>query len=171
MRIAAGSDFIEGNTITDLGETFCRRTIFSEGVLAVSDAAYIGGKIEADGELYGTVCFVDREPCDRPFTEVDRTFVDLVTRWIARMVERQEYDRDELIGADASLVFAAENPALDSLSGEEPSTDREPNYLETPVRTVDGEAVPCEVSGVAVADVVDGAQADVTGVVRRVGGE
>lgn len=48
--------------------------------------------------------------------------------------------------------------------------DREPNYLETPVRTVDGETVPCEVSGVAVADVLDGAQADVTGVVRRVAG-
>lgn len=227
VRVAAGSAFVEADTITDLGETFCRRTIFSEGVLTVSDAAaqgwgddpahetwniaaYIGGKVEVDGELYGTVCFVDREPRDRPFTEADRTFVELVTRWIAGMVERQEherelrsykqvidlipdaifvlddrefvlvndamvsltgYDRDELIGADASLVFAAESPALDSLSGEEPSTDPKSNYLETPVRTVDGETVPCEVSGVAVDDKVEEAQADVTGVVRRVAGE
>lgn len=226
VRIAAGSEFVRGDTVTDLGETFCRRTIFADGVLTVSDAAaegwgddpahetwniaaYIGGKIEVDGELYGTVCFVDREPRARAFNEAERTFVELVSRWISHMVDRQEYerdlrsykhvvdlipdaifvlddrefvlvndamvsltgyDRDELIGADASLVFAAEDPALESLARTKSTPDREPHYLETPIRTVDGETVACEVSGVAVPDVVDGAQADVTGVVRRVAG-
>jgi len=121
---------------------------------------------EYERELRSYKQVVDLIP-DAIFVLDDREFV-LVND---AMVTLTGYDRDELIGADASLVFDTEDLVLDGFAERVPAADREPSYLETSLRTVDGETVPCEVSGVAVADVVEEAQADVTGVVRRVAGE
>ncbi|SFC18176.1 PAS domain S-box-containing protein [Halobiforma haloterrestris] len=53
-----------------------------------------GGRIDVDGEPYGTVCFVDREPREAPFTGIERTFVDRVRRRLSHVLERREYERE-----------------------------------------------------------------------------
>nr|WP_244510259.1 PAS domain-containing protein [Natronobacterium texcoconense] len=55
---------------------------------------YAGGRIEISGELYGAVCFVDRESREPPVTESERAFVDLVCRRVEDVLERQEYERE-----------------------------------------------------------------------------
>jgi PAS domain S-box-containing protein len=109
-----------------LEESYCRRTIESDGLLAVFDAladgwgddpaydtfqlgCYLGGKIIVNDELYGTLCFASDSPRSRDFTESERTFVELASRWVGYEIERQQY-RTELerqnqrLGEFANLV-------------------------------------------------------------------
>ncbi|SEQ72687.1 PAS domain S-box protein [Natrinema salaciae] len=94
----------------DLPRTFCQETIESDGILGIYDAAaegwdehpaaedvgiscYVGGKILVEGDLYGTLCFLNSDPRDRPFTPAEKSFVDLMTRWVSQMFERREHVR------------------------------------------------------------------------------
>jgi GAF domain-containing protein len=87
-----------------LSESYCRKTIQGESLLAVQDApdegwaddpayeifelgSYIGAQILVEGELYGTLCFAATEPRDESFTERERTFVELMTRWASYELE------------------------------------------------------------------------------------
>ena len=88
-----------------LGETYCRRTLESEGLLGVEDApaegwtgdpayerweldCYLGGKVFVGEELFGTLCFVERAPRSSPFTGAERRFVELATQWVSYELER-----------------------------------------------------------------------------------
>jgi len=79
-----------------LSEAYCRKTIQTDGLLAVANASeagwtgdpaheafglecYIGGKVVVDGELYGTLCFASTDPRAEPFTELERTAVRLMS--------------------------------------------------------------------------------------------
>ncbi|MFC7059042.1 PAS domain-containing sensor histidine kinase [Halovenus salina] len=109
-----------------LEESYCKRTIESDGLLAVFDAlaegwdedpayevfelgCYIGGKVIVNDELYGTLCFASSSSRSREFTESERTFVELASRWVGYEIERQQY-RSELerqnkrLGEFANLV-------------------------------------------------------------------
>ncbi|MDZ7689367.1 MAG: PAS domain S-box protein [Halobacteriales archaeon] len=89
-----------------LEESYCRETIDGRGLLAVQMASeddkvgqeaydefglgcYVGAKLKVDGELHGTVCFADTEQREEPFTEFERTLVELVSNWISYELERQ----------------------------------------------------------------------------------
>ena len=93
-----------------LDEAYCRRTIEMDQLLTAANAVeegwdgdpahdrfglgtYIGGRVEVDGELYGTLCFADTEPREEPFTDTQRTFVELLTRWVSYELERQHAQR------------------------------------------------------------------------------
>ncbi|WP_169051740.1 PAS domain-containing protein [Halorhabdus amylolytica] len=95
-----------------LSEAYCRRTIETDGLLAIQDAitagwedddaydvfelgSYIGGKVVVDGELYGTLCFAASEPRTRPFTAAERTLVRLMNKWASYELERKRA-REEL---------------------------------------------------------------------------
>jgi PAS domain S-box-containing protein len=95
---------IEPGELMDLPTTFCRRTVEREELLAISHASeqgwaddpayersgvdcYIGSRITVGGQLYGTVCFLDRDPHSE-FTESEQTFVSLVARWLSHELER-----------------------------------------------------------------------------------
>lgn len=107
---AAGTDLVRPGTVTDLQQTFCRHTLTNDGILAVHDSSdgewagdpaaerwdigcYIGGRIDIGDDLYGTVCFVNRESRDTEFSEGERTFVDILTRWLSHMFERRRYEQ------------------------------------------------------------------------------
>ncbi|MBV0924365.1 PAS domain S-box protein [Halomicroarcula limicola] len=94
-----------------LGVAYCRRTVELEGNLSVQDArasssiaeaayetfelgSYIGSRVVANGDVYGTVCFADGDERDAPFSEAEELFVELVTRLVGRGIERREYDRE-----------------------------------------------------------------------------
>ncbi|MFC7042274.1 ATP-binding protein [Halonotius sp. GCM10025705] len=90
-------------------ESYCRHTVAPDqaGPLVVTDAAndgweddpayerfglgcYAGATITIDGETTGTICFADRDPADKEFTEIQETFVELLTEWVTYEIERAE---------------------------------------------------------------------------------
>jgi PAS domain S-box-containing protein len=90
-----------------LSETYCRRTIDSEGMLSVYNVeeqgmsedpaykkyglgCYLGAKLEVDGALFGTVCFVASAPRSEPFRQDEQAFVEQLTRWLIHELDRQQ---------------------------------------------------------------------------------
>ncbi len=89
-----------------LSEAYCQRTIRREELLSIQNAptdgraaepaydrfglgAYIGSRIEVEGELYGTFCFASRTPRAQPFSDEEEALVELLTRWARYELERQ----------------------------------------------------------------------------------
>jgi PAS domain S-box-containing protein len=110
VELAGESDFVQAGTVTELESTYCRKAADSEDVLTVDDAieegwkddsayerweigCYIGGCIEVNDEFYGTLCFADRSPRKRDFSQSEQTFVDLMTRWVSHVFERRHHQR------------------------------------------------------------------------------
>ncbi|MFB6273918.1 MAG: ATP-binding protein [Salinibacter sp.] len=92
-----------------LSQSYCRKTV-EEGLLAVQNApdegwegdpvsetfgvdTYIGSRVEVDGDLYGTFCFAAEAPRERPFSEREQTFVELLTLWVGYEIDRRRATR------------------------------------------------------------------------------
>jgi len=107
-----------------LSKSYCRKTIQEESLLAVQDAAaagwdedpayakfdlgtYIGSQILVDGALYGTLCFAATDARDKSFTERERTFVELMTRWASYELEQRR----------ATEQLERQNERLDNFAG------------------------------------------------------
>ncbi|ALG82755.1 signal-transducing histidine kinase [Halanaeroarchaeum sulfurireducens] len=109
-----------------LSEAYCRKTIQSDGLLAIRDAveegwegdpayetfdlgSYIGGRVDVNDELYGTFCFAATEPKERTFTDAERTLVQILSKWASYELEQErakrnlETQRDELENAQEQL--------------------------------------------------------------------
>lgn len=68
--------------------------------------AYLCTPVLVHQQLYGTLCFMDTQPHEDPFTSVDKDFLQLMARWIGSELERQQ-DQENL----AILArFPDENP-------------------------------------------------------------
>lgn len=107
--------------VLQLSRTYCRHTADRGASLALHDApeqgyaddpayrdsgarCYHGTPIRIEGELYGTVCFVDENPRD-PFSEEETTFAELLARVLEHEL-RQERVEAKLARLDrfASVV-------------------------------------------------------------------
>jgi PAS domain S-box-containing protein len=55
---------------------------------------YIGGKVLAGGELYGTLCFAADDPREEPFNEFERTFIRLLAGWAGYEIDRRSAQED-----------------------------------------------------------------------------
>ncbi|WP_066415550.1 sensor histidine kinase [Halorubrum aethiopicum] len=115
-RIENGTQHIEASRATHsaleqgeacpLEEAYCKRTVELDRLLTVVDAAnegwegepayerfglgtYIGGRVEIDAELYGTLCFADTDARGESFSDLQKTFVELLTRWVSYELERE----------------------------------------------------------------------------------
>ncbi|VTT87987.1 HTR-like protein [Halorubrum sp. DM2] len=133
-----------------LDEAYCKRTIERDHLLTVVNASeegwaddpayetfgletYIGGRVEVDGEQYGTLCFAATTPRGEPFTDTQQTFVELLTRWVSYELERQraatriERERDRLdefasvVSHDLRNPLTAARGRIDLLAGESDS--------------------------------------------------
>jgi PAS domain S-box-containing protein len=110
VETAVGREDDHEGTVLDLSETYCQETITSDDILGIYDAAatgrgdhpiaerlgiscYAGGKITVGEELYGTLCFLNADPRERPFTPAEKSFIDLMTRWLSNSFERRRYVR------------------------------------------------------------------------------
>jgi PAS domain S-box-containing protein len=118
-------ELLQAGESCPLDEAYCRKTVATEsGLLAVSSATaegwaedpayerfelgtYIGGRVVVNDDLYGTVCFADSEPRQREFSEMEETFVELLTRWLSYEVEQQEYLRQLEAKNDQLEEFAS----------------------------------------------------------------
>ncbi len=122
------STFSEGafvaGSVHDLETTWCRHVVGDREILAVADAGdspyaddvareatnlqcYIGAPILIDGETYGTLCYSGEEPREDEFTDDERRFVRLLTRWLGTELEREKHYR----------TLDAQNERLDEFAG------------------------------------------------------
>lgn len=90
-----------------IDQSYCQQTIQTDSIYATSDVInstiseeayelfglerYIGGKILINNELYGTFCFASEEKSDEEFTEEDKQFVKLASKWISYEMEQDTY--------------------------------------------------------------------------------
>jgi len=56
--------------------------------------SYIGGRILVDDEVVGSLCFVDEASRERPFSDRERLFVELLADWLGRAFERRAASED-----------------------------------------------------------------------------
>ena len=126
VRYATGSDLVTSGAVRDLPDTFCRRTIDADEILDIRDTAtgagegsldpiegigcYVGAKLFVERELFGTVCFVDREPRSAPVTDRQKALVDLIGRWIGHVLqsERQLKAREAILSRMTDALFSVD---------------------------------------------------------------
>ncbi|WP_255149420.1 ATP-binding protein [Halorarius halobius] len=150
---------LQPGTSAPLSETYCQRTLESEDALAVEDAAespdipdhaheayglgcYVGARVVVDGETYGTLCFADDEPRERPFTELDRAFLQLAARWVGYEIENRLRERElterrrrfeefaGLLGHDLRNPLSVAVARLDYVRGQVDDDQVDPDHFE-----------------------------------------
>ena len=90
----------ESGDVIPLSETACERTMAERGTQAAANLSetpvfsdrpvhtehgvecYIGSLLYRESRSGGTLCFLDESPRDRPFSEWERTFVELLSQWV-----------------------------------------------------------------------------------------
>ena len=125
VRFAVGSDLVEAGAETDLSETVCHRTVETDDIVdftatgAAHDGSiyerrnvgcYAGAKLVVDGDPFGTVCFVAREPCSEPLSASDRALVELLARCVSRVLERRasRREREAILDRMTDALFAVD---------------------------------------------------------------
>jgi two-component system OmpR family sensor kinase len=122
------STFSEGDytagSVQNLETTWCRHVVGDRELLAISDAGetayaddvaweatnlqcYIGAPILLDGETFGTLCYSGEQPRETEFSDDEKRFVRLLTRWIGYELERAKHYE----------TLAAQNERLDEFAG------------------------------------------------------
>lgn len=128
IEVAHGShDLLQSGNTAPLSESYCRHTLnATDGCFHVADAqaegfdddpahdrfgieSYVGSVVEFGGQTYGTFCFAAPEPLERPLSEVELDFVDLLASWASRELSveatlERHRQRSERIEELATLV-------------------------------------------------------------------
>ncbi len=98
--------------VLPLDKTFCNITFSADGPIAIQHVskssykdhpaaeflgmeAYIGTTIYVHDKKFGTVNFSNRQPMEKPFTQTDMDFVNLLGKWISVTMEQMIIE-DEL---------------------------------------------------------------------------
>ncbi|MFC6827095.1 MEDS domain-containing protein [Halopelagius fulvigenes] len=93
---------------------FCRRVVEADGPVGAPDVrelgwdddpvyrelgfeSYFGVKVTTGNELYGTLAFCDTSTRDEPFTDAERTFLELMGQWVSYELEQRR--REEQLAA------------------------------------------------------------------------
>ncbi len=113
---------VEPGVTLPLSETVCQEVVGSEGVLGVTDvddrwpagarevgvACYLGAELSLDGEPYGTVCFADRSPREREFTESETALVEMLTDWVRYVLdlEHEQAFVESILGSLPDPLYA-----------------------------------------------------------------
>lgn len=94
-----------------LSDSYCRRTFQQSTPLALHDAGnqgweddhayqlhqldtYLGIRIDAFGEPYGTICFVESEAREDPFSETEQIFIELAGQILRKVLEETHHEKD-----------------------------------------------------------------------------
>ena len=110
IAVSAGSNvpFDTGKEMP-LSKMYCQRTIEQPEPVGVTTqkpwdgdpeaeedelACYLGGRVIVDGEVYGTLCFTDHERREKPFTQEESRFINMLTRWIGFELEYRNREAD-----------------------------------------------------------------------------
>lgn len=110
VEASGNHDILQPESSAPLAEAYCRKTIQTDGVFEIQNAveagwggdpafelfnlgSYIGTAVRVDGELYGTVFFASTDPRGEPFSEAERTFVQLLSQLVSYEIEQKEVTR------------------------------------------------------------------------------
>ena len=134
------------------------------------------------GDLYGTLCFADTDARETAFSDVERTFVELLTRWVSYELEecaaREKLQRqNERLSEFASIVshdlrnplnvaqgqleLARETGVMDHLTEAEDALDRMERLVTDLLELARQGSVIESAAEVGLGDVVDDAWASV----------
>ena len=108
---ATGPKAPASGTTRPLAETYCRRTVEGAEPFVIEDATaagwtgdpayersgveqYLGAPVTVEGSTYGTVCFFDSAPRERPATGHEVVFLEVLTSWIRHLLEERAYERE-----------------------------------------------------------------------------
>jgi PAS domain S-box-containing protein len=119
--VHAPDEYLSAGERFSLSDTYCERVVTEAESLVLSDvprdapnltdrlatgeygvACYAGAPVFCDEELYGTLCFFDKETRPHEFDEWERTVVDLMSQWVSygltrrRATERLTEERDRM---------------------------------------------------------------------------
>ena len=113
VEAAGDHPLIQAGAETELEETYCRRVVDAgaDAPVAIRDAeaegmagnpayerfglgCYLGARITVNGELYGTLCFADREPRQEPFSDTEQALIDHIAQWLQQELQQEEYVRE-----------------------------------------------------------------------------
>lgn len=112
ITVKGEHDVLRTGAETSLEQAYCKATIQADGLVGVENASgddriteeaydtfglqcYLGGKVLVDGNLYGTFCFADGESSrEAPFSDSERTFVELLTQWTSHELERERRESE-----------------------------------------------------------------------------
>ena len=103
-------ELLQPGSESDLSETYCRRTIGTDGPMAVEDAVaegwtndpayetfrlgcYIGARVDLGERGFGTLCFAGPEDMTVEFSQFDRAFVEVVAQWAGTAYTRERSER------------------------------------------------------------------------------
>ena len=106
LHSRAAHPLLQQGSACPLSEAYCRKTLESDRLLAIQNApeagwrgdvaferfelgCYVGAKLYADGEVYGTLCFGGPDPRDHPFSEFEQTIVQLMAEWVSYELDRE----------------------------------------------------------------------------------
>ncbi|AEM57662.1 hypothetical protein HISP_10530 [Haloarcula hispanica N601] len=136
----------EPGATTPIADTYCDRVIETGEMYEVADATdvaggppiaqktgmscYIGSELSVNGTTYGTLCFADSDPRPEPFSDSEQAFLELLTEWMNRELERRrredELERyeniieavdDGVYALDSEGYFEFVNQAMTDLTG------------------------------------------------------
>jgi len=161
VRASGTHPLLQRGETCPLSKSYCRKTIQDDCLIAVQNApkegwegdpayeafelgTYIGTQILVGGELYGTLCFAGTTPRAHPFTERERTFVELMTHWASyeleqrRATERLERQNERLDSFASLVTHDLRNP-LNVAKGrlELAKEDDDPHHLRSLGRALD----------------------------------
>ncbi len=141
VQLVGDSDVLEAGATVDLEQSYCNRTVKSDGLVGLADvtaevgaddlayetfglSCYIGTKVLVDGELYGTFCFAADDAREKSFSPSEQQFVKLLGQWAGHTIERQRFE-SRLRGLNdvASELLRAESAEQVARIGVEASAD------------------------------------------------
>ncbi len=158
------ADTYVAGAVHNLQDTWCRHVVDNRETLAIANAGestyaddtarettqlqcYIGAPVLVDGETYGTLCYGGETPREMPFTEDEKRFVQLLSRWIGNELEREKHhqaldqQKDRLNEFAGVLTHDLRNP-LTTAKGytelaAESASEPEAEHLETVIQSLD----------------------------------
>ncbi|PSP78627.1 hypothetical protein BRC81_07345 [Halobacteriales archaeon QS_1_68_20] len=109
-HVGGDHDHFEPGVELPLSETYCQAAADARGFASVADPAeegrddvtvyddfgvrsYLGTYVPVDGGTDRTLGFVGSEPRTEPFSEQDRTYLELMGQWVKHELERRQRER------------------------------------------------------------------------------
>lgn len=135
-HIVAPDEMLQGMPMAQpLSNTFCSVVYTTEKPLALHHIAtseyqdhpsykrtgietYAAVPIWVNEEKYGTVCFANRKPRQREFSEIELDLIRLISRWISVNIERQKSQQVEMEKKEAVAANKAKSDFLANMSHE-----------------------------------------------------